>query len=175
MAKQRYLNTKFWDDRYVRRLSKEGKLLFLYLLTNPLTNIAGIYEIEIERIEFDTGLAADEITTLFKLFEKDHKIMYLDGWVAVKNFIRHQSTSSVKVQTGIVTELKRIPFATLEQIVRKLYGIDRVSRDMHTLWRDIIYLNPNSNLNSDPNSSPENSEILKKSGQLGDKMRIKKT
>lgn len=170
MAKQRYLNTKFWDDRYIRKLSPEAKLLFLYLLTNPLTNIAGIYEIEIERIEFDTKIPAVEILSLLKQFEKDGKIMYLDGWVAIKNFIRHQTTSSVKVQAGIVAELKKIPTGILSRIMKKLYGIDRVSGDMHALWRDIIY--SDSNIDSDPNPKRMASDIQKGRGQLGDKMRI---
>lgn len=170
MAKQRYVNTKFWDDRYVRRLSPSAKLLFLYLLTNPLTNIAGIYEIEIERIEFDTKIPAAEILSLLKQFEKDEKIMYLDGWVALKNFIRHQTTSSVKVQAGIVAEMKKIPTPVLTKIMRKLYGMDRVSDDMHSLWRAIIYSDSNSN--PDPNAKRIAHDLGKMRGKLGDSMRI---
>lgn len=170
MAKQRYLNTKFWDDRYIRKQKPDGKLLFLYLLTNPLTNIAGIYEIEIERIEFDTGIPAVEILALLKQFEREEKIMYADGWIAIKNFIKHQSTSSVKVQAGMVAEMKKIPQPILARIVKKLYGMDTLSRDMHTVWRDIIY--PNLNSNSDPNSSPIPSELRKAGEKLGKSMRI---
>jgi len=45
MAKNRYINTKFWDDPFIAELSIKEKLLYLYLITNPLTNAAGIYEI----------------------------------------------------------------------------------------------------------------------------------
>ena len=35
MAKQRYINTKFWRDSYIEDLDPIEKLLFLYLLSNP--------------------------------------------------------------------------------------------------------------------------------------------
>ena len=41
--KQRYINTKFWDDNYVIQLDPSEKLMFIYFITNPLTNICGIY------------------------------------------------------------------------------------------------------------------------------------
>ena len=41
--KHRYIKTKFWDDSYIIELNPHEKLLFLYLITNPLTNIAGVY------------------------------------------------------------------------------------------------------------------------------------
>ncbi len=45
MAKYRVVNTRFWDDAYVAELSPNEKLIFLYLLTNALTTIGGIYEL----------------------------------------------------------------------------------------------------------------------------------
>ena len=51
MSDTRMIKTKFWDDDYISYLDSVEKLLFLYCLTNPLTNIAGIYEITLKRIE----------------------------------------------------------------------------------------------------------------------------
>ena len=42
--KQRYVNTRFWNDTYVSSLDPIEKLLFIYLLTNEHTNISGVYE-----------------------------------------------------------------------------------------------------------------------------------
>ena len=90
MAKQRYINTKFWDDSYIVGLDPTEKLLFLYLLTNPLTNVAGIYEISLRRIAFDTGIESMAANSILKRFRKEKKIYYLDGWIVVVNFPKHQ-------------------------------------------------------------------------------------
>ena len=73
MAKERYINTKFWDDSYIVKLDPIEKLLFIYLLTNPLTNICGIYEVSLRRIAFDTGIEEEVILTLLRRFEEKRK------------------------------------------------------------------------------------------------------
>lgn len=174
MAKNRLVNTKFWDDQYVRKLDYKGKLLFFYILTNTLTNICGIYEIDVQRIEFDTTIPVREIMPLLKKLESDNKIAYIDGWMAIRNFIKYQAVASIKIQAGIVAGLKAIPHPVLAKIVKKLYGMDRISEDMHILSRDIIYSNSNLNPNTNNSSSKiQEGRLSKNRGNLGDKMRIK--
>ena len=108
MAKQRYINTKFWDDSYIVGLDPTEKLLFLYLLTSPLTNICGIYEVSLRRISFDTGIEMGVISTILKRFEDYDKALYYDGWIAMKNFIRHQTTNP-KIVAGIRYEIAKAP------------------------------------------------------------------
>ena len=68
VAKQRIVNTKFWDDSYIARLTPTEKLLFLYLITNPLTNIAGVYELPVKRVAFDIGIPAEKHKAIFEAF-----------------------------------------------------------------------------------------------------------
>lgn len=108
MAKQRYINTRFWDDGYVVTLDPLEKLLFIYFLTNPLTEICGAYEIPLRRIAFDTGIDADMVTKMVKRFADADKIIYRDGWVLVCNFIKHQS-SNPKIEKGVENAVKCCP------------------------------------------------------------------
>ena len=85
VAKQRIVNTKFWDDSYIARLNPTEKLLFLYLITNPLTNIAGVYELPLRRVAFDTGITLEEVETILKRFEQDGKLVVADGWIGIAN------------------------------------------------------------------------------------------
>ncbi len=140
MNKHRYVDTCFWDDSYIMKLDPSEKLLFMYLLTNPLTNICGIYQIEIKRMAFDTGFDPVVITTILERLEKDDKCAYRDGWIAMKNWIKHQNRSP-KVQTGIEIQLKEVP-EPLKKFI-KGYGIDTIS-----------HLNSNSNSNSNLVSTP---------------------
>jgi hypothetical protein len=124
MSKHRYVSTCFWDDGYITKLDPSEKLLFIYLLTNPLTNISGVYQIERRRIAFDTGFDPEIVSTILKRFERDGKCLYRDGWVAMRNWIKHQSTSP-KVRAGIATLLEEAP----EELAKYTlgYSIDTVS------------------------------------------------
>lgn len=82
--------------------------MFLYLLTNTLTNIIGIYEISIKRIAFDTGIDKEMVLKILERFELDNKIKYEDGWVALKNFIEYQ-LNNPKINAGIEILLKEVP------------------------------------------------------------------
>jgi len=108
MSKKRYVDTKFWDDNYIIDKDPIEKLLYLYLLTNTLTNISGIYEINIRRIAFDTGIDKEMVLKILERFEEDDKIKYKDGWVAIKNFIKYQMDNP-KIRAGICYELKNKP------------------------------------------------------------------
>ena len=141
MAKQRIVNTKFWDDSYIAGLSPLEKLGFLYLITSPLTNISGVYELPLKRAAFDVGVEIDTIETIFKRFEADGKLLRFEGWVAIKNFIRHQ-TLNPKIRVGIVAGLRHAPKALT----------DRLCIDYQSL--SIPFDSPshsNSNLNTNPN------------------------
>lgn len=108
MAKNRMLAVKFWDDPFIFALNANDKLLFVYLLTNPLTTIAGAYEISIERIAFDTKLAPKTILAGLARFEAADKVYYKENWILLRNFIKHQAPSK-KILAGIRAELARCP------------------------------------------------------------------
>lgn len=90
MAKQRYISTSFWDDEWVQELDPSEKFLYIYLLTNPLTNIAGIYKITKRRIVFDTGFNQDTIEKILKRFSHDGKVHYRNNYMIITNWTKHQ-------------------------------------------------------------------------------------
>ena len=142
MAKQRIVNTRFWDDSYIAALTPTEKLLFLYLLTNPLTNISGVYELPLRRISFDVGIGEREVGKILEKFEASGKIIYREGWIGIKNWIKHQ-TLNPKVKQGIVLELRKAPQELIQGLSIDYQGLsipnDRLS-------------DPNLNSNSNPNS-----------------------
>ena len=87
---KRAVNSSFWKDSYVIDLDPSEKLLFLYLLTNPQANIAGVYEISIREMAFDTGYDKDMIVKILARFERDEKIIYKKGWIGMRNWMKHQ-------------------------------------------------------------------------------------
>lgn len=109
MAKQRVVNTKFWDDDYVMELSPNEKLLFLYLITNTLTDLCGAYQITLKRISFDTGLKIAKIQEILTRLEVDRKVAYREGWILIKNFGKHQSGASPNIAKGVERSLSACP------------------------------------------------------------------
>jgi hypothetical protein len=146
MSKTRMINTRFWDDDYASNLDPIEKLLFLYFLTNTSTNISGIYEIPIKKIAVETGIDKEMVLKVLARFTRDGKIFYHNGWVGIKNFIKHQNQRSPHVQKGIEAELSNISKDILENMVRYGYPMD-------TLSHLNLNLNLNSNLNTNLNTN----------------------
>lgn len=118
MSKHRIVKSDFWDDDYIVNLPVLERYLFLYLLTNEKTNILGIYEITLRRIEFDTSLDLEIIKpTLDKFAEKD-KIHYIDQYILMVNFHKHQNPSGTMV-TGIKKLLNNLPKEVIDFILSK--------------------------------------------------------
>mgnify|MGYP003967556755 FL=1 len=107
MSKQRVVNDSFWTDPYVEDLDPSEKLLFIYLLTNPLCNVAGIYEIKIKRIAYETGFDKEMVEKILGRFEKDDKLMKKDDWLIVVNFAKNQANNPniLKGMQRIIGEL----------------------------------------------------------------------
>ena len=103
MSKLRSVNTHFWNDNFIIDLDPIEKLLFLYLLTNDATNMLGIYELNIRRIAFDTGIDKDMVRKIFERFQKAGKATYKDGYVILHNFTRHQSYNENMKKSAIAS------------------------------------------------------------------------
>lgn len=108
MAKLRSVNTHFWDDTYVITLDPIEKLLFLYLLTNPLTDICGAYEINLRRVALDTGIDQEMVLKMLDRFHIADKITYHKGWILIHNFVKNQSTNP-SVLEGVTRSLNLCP------------------------------------------------------------------
>jgi len=145
VAKERYLNTKFWDDNYIVKLDPIEKLLFVYFLTNPLANLIGVYEISLRRIAFDTGVEEEIIENILKRFDDVDKIKYKNGYIVIKNFTKYQKNNP-KINKGIQILLDEIP----EEF------IDWINIDLDRLYigyDNLSHLNSYSNPNSNPNTN----------------------
>lgn len=140
MSKHRMIDTKFWSDSYVNKLDPTEKLLFLYLLTNERTNVAGIYELPIKFMAVETGIEASMIEKVLTRFVKDEKLNMVEDWVCLRNFAKHQNILSPKIKKGIELVIETIPPHIRDTLcIGYVYG-------MHTISHS------NSNSNSKANT-----------------------
>lgn len=66
----RTVETSFWSDPKVRRLSRDERLLFLYLVTNSHTHVAGIYYLPVVAMEVESGLKGKPLTKALQVLDK---------------------------------------------------------------------------------------------------------
>lgn len=108
MAMGRIVNTHFWKDSYVIDLDPTEKLLFLYFLTNPRTTLAGVYEISLREVAFDTGIDKDMVQKILDRFCVDGKMYFEKSWLVLNNFIKHQRLNPSIVR-GIEKAIDELP------------------------------------------------------------------
>ena len=180
MATQRYVSTSFWDDEWIQTLDPSEKLMYLYLMTNPLTTIAGVYKITKRRISFDTGFTLDTVGHILGKFEKVCKVYNIGEYIILPSWPKHQKWhESVKVRSGIDRVLAQLPDEVLGLLVRINYeydisgdllrerGIDTPSNghtyptdtvpvhDGYPMYTPRTTLNSDSDFNSDFNSDSD--------------------
>ena len=114
MSRQQMIDTYFWDDPWVQKLKPMQRYLFLYLLTNPLTNICGVYEITDARIQRDSGLSDPELKKFLKQFEEDGKVYRCREYLIMRNWPKRQNIKSPQVQKAYERILMALPLDVLE-------------------------------------------------------------
>ena len=108
MAKYRAVYSKIWIDRDYMKLGKDGKLIFLYLITNPYINNSGIYEMPVKTISFDTGISCPTVGQLLGngsmsniIYDLENEIVY------VKNIRKYnKSGNPLQVEKGVIAEFE---------------------------------------------------------------------
>lgn len=149
MSTQRYISTSFWDDEWVQDLDPSEKLLYLYLLTNPLTNIAGIYKITLKRMHDDTGFNKDMITKILTRFEKSKKAYHFGEYIILPSWPKHQKwQEKTTIKTGIDKIISQLPNSIRDKAISigYLYPIDKVPM---AYGYSPSYLNSDLDLDSD--------------------------
>lgn len=157
MSVKRYIDTKFWSDSWVQSLNPSQKYFYLYLITHPDSNIAGVYECSVKKMCFDTGYNEDTVNNLLKFFQDEKKVAYYKNYVILFNFAKHQRINE-KIEKGIKAVLDSLP-------IDYRYTIHRLCID-YGYTSNYLNLNLNLNKNLDlnenadaPSAEPTSAEV----------------
>ena len=98
MAKYRAVQMSFWTDpKVVDDFTPEDKYFYLYLMTNPHTNLCGCYELSMKLATDETGYTRDTIEKLLDRMEKVHDVIRYNRMtkeVLILNWGKHNWTKS---------------------------------------------------------------------------------
>lgn len=104
-ATYRKIFPSFWTDSKVdEEFTPEDKYFYLYLLTNPHTNICGCYEIGFKQMARDTGYNEETVRHLVNRMEALHKVIRYDRTtreVLLLNWAKYNWSSSEDLKTGV--------------------------------------------------------------------------
>lgn len=138
MGLKRVVDIDFWTDSKVEDFSPEDKYFMLYLLTNPRSNLLGIYEFSVKQSSYLLGYSSEAVKVLLDRFENKYGLIRYSpetNEVAIKNFLKHSVIKGGKpIEDLLNKEIKKvknkdlisyvfdsvIDFETLNQTVRKV-------------------------------------------------------
>lgn len=132
MAIYRNIQMTFWTDpKIIDEFTPEDKYFYLYLFTNPHTNLCGCYEISKRHAVLETGYSKETIDKLLDRFEKKHKVICYCAdtkEVLLINWSHYNWTSSDKFRKPLAKEIERVKNTDFRRFLTDLYnGIDTVS------------------------------------------------
>lgn len=112
MAIYRSIQMTFWtDSKVVDDFTPEDKYFYLYLMTNPHTNLAGCYEISISQVAYETGYNKESIERLLKRMDEVHNVIKYSKQtkeVLLLNWSKYNWTKSKDFQKPLLIEIEMV-------------------------------------------------------------------
>lgn len=131
MAVYRNIQISFWTDAKVAdEFTPEDKYFYLYLFTNPHTNLCGCYEISKKLVSWETGYSIDTVDRLIDRFVKDHKVIMFSKdtkELLLLNWYKYNWTASEKFRKPLLKEIESIKCDEFKKYLTNLYTGDTVS------------------------------------------------
>ena len=174
MAIYRSVQMSFWTDtKVVDEFTPEDKYFYLYLFTNPHTNLCGCYEISITQMSTELGYSKDTIGRLIERFEKIHKVALYQAStkeILLINWHKYNWNVSPKLDKPLYSNIEKIKCnefhdylasvynqrATIEENIPYRYGIEKKEYPMDTTITNTIPItNSISNNNSITNNKDD--------------------
>ncbi len=144
MSRNQTLNSTFWyKSKYIKSLKPLEKFLYIYCCTNPVANIAGMYERHLDYFILETGLDKAFILKTLKKFTDDEKILYREDWIAIKNRNEFNSKGNANIIKGILEIYNKSP-----DFVKAFVSLDK---SLESFLVDNVNNNRNRNKNKNRN------------------------
>lgn len=125
MAVYRNIQTTFWTDAKVAdEFTPEDKYFYLYLFTNPHTNLCGCYEISRKQMSWETGYSIETIDRLIERFATVHEVIRFDQdtrELLLINWHKYNWTSSVKFRKPLLKQIESIKCSKFKDFLMEIY------------------------------------------------------
>lgn len=120
MGKRTWIDSDLWSD--IDDLDNEGKLFYLYLLTNGQRNIAGYYRINLRYAALDLGKTEREVEELLESDQKYWKYDKDTRQVLIPKFTRYNIVKSKQQIAKLNAELAMLKPSRLHKEFVKAFA-----------------------------------------------------
>lgn len=138
MAIYRNVQLGFWTDSKIEDdFTPEDKYFYLYLITNPQTNICGCYQISYAQVTNQTGYNKDTIDRLIERFENVHRVIRFSREtkeILILNWYKYNLNKSEKTLSGVENVAKHIKTPEFREYI--FHVIDCIRNDKAVIGED---------------------------------------
>lgn len=139
MAIYRNVQLSFWTDNKVEDdFTPEDKYFYLYLLTNPQTNICGCYEVSYSQMTRQTGYNKETVQRLLDRFDKVHNVVKFckeTKEILILHWYKYNWSKSSKTMSGVENVAKHIKCEQFKRYVLKI--LDEIKKDVQINCGDV--------------------------------------
>lgn len=110
MTNYKSIKSNFWQSDFILGLSPGEKYFYLYLITNSMTNLCGIYKFNLKLAELETGYSAEKIQKYLNSLEELGKIRISKSSkeIMIVNWFKHNFKNSKYTKRAINKELREV-------------------------------------------------------------------
>lgn len=127
----RNVHVTFWTDaKVVDDFTPEDKYFYIYLLTNPHTNLCGCYEVSIKQMSDELGYNKETIEKLIDRFHKVHGVLDYNKQtkeMLIYNWSKYNWTKSPKLQAALSKEIPKVKSPAFSDYLNRVLSGDTVS------------------------------------------------
>lgn len=173
LAIYRSVQMTFWTDaKVVDNFTPEDRYFYLYLLTNPHTNLCGCYEISFKQISDETGYTKEVVERLLDRMENVHNVIRyskITKELLMINWSKFNWTKSDKFRKPLLAEIESVKELAFKNFLIGLYKDDdtvsipyRYPIDTTVTVTDNVYIHPTIPLDSNTLSLTDSDKEQKK-------------
>lgn len=137
MALYRNIHLSFWQDTKVTDdFTPEDRYFYLYLLTNPHTNLCGCYEISVKQMANEMGYDAKKVGKLIDRFSFTHNLIRYarsKRELLIFHWSKYNWTSSEKFRKPLLQEIQNVKTDDFREYLFKLFDGENVKYGMDTV------------------------------------------
>ena len=115
------LATKFWTDEKIINLPHKVKLVNLYVLTSPHSNMAGYYRLPKAYIQADLQISKEELEKAFTKLLQEGLIKYCDksSIILIPNYYKYNPIQNKNQAKGALKRTRELPKNSLVKDYKK--------------------------------------------------------
>lgn len=130
---ERGVRTEMWSDYWFQGLNIQQRYLFVYLWSNDHCNQAGLYQITLATLSFETLITKEDLPEILKSLSPKVEWYPDENLIWVKNFLRRQAKSpsflvgAGKVLLGMKNQQHVVQYLTFNKDLNIPYEMPNVS------------------------------------------------